>query len=292
LLTGFLRLSERRNKIKLKTAVNKIIIYTILIIWAVISLFPIYWMITFSLKSNSEIFYSNPIGLPKVWRWSNYSSAFKTGNMGRYLLNSVIVTAVTIIITVMASVMAAFAMIRMKWKLSKTFMMILMLGLMVPIHAALLPVFIMMRKLHLINTLASLIIPYAAFAVPTGILITSGLIQSIPRSIEEAALIDGCSIYKMFFLVIFPLLSPAAASISIFTFLQSWNELMLAITFISSDKVKTLTIGIQTMSGMYYTEWGPIGAALTVATLPTMIIYLLLSKQVQKSFIAGSITGT
>jgi len=291
-LTGFLRLSERRYKIKLKTAVNKSIIYAILIIWAIISLFPIYWMITFSLKSNSEIFYTNPIGLPKEWKWSNYASAFKTGNMGRYLFNSVVVTAVTIIVTVMASLMSAFAMIRMKWKLSKTFMMILMLGLMVPIHAALLPVFIMMRRLRLINTLASLIIPYAGFAVPTGILITSGLISSIPRSIEEAALIDGCSIYRMFFSVVFPLLRPAAASISIFTFLQSWNELMFAITFISKDSAKTLTVGIQTMSGMYYTEWGPIGAALTVATLPTMIIYLLLSKQVQRSFIAGSITGT
>jgi len=249
-------------------------------------------MITFSLKSNSEIFGGNTIGLPREWRWGNYSNAFKSGNMGLYLLNSVIVTAVTIIITVLASVMSAFAMIRMKWKLSKTFMMILMLGLMVPIHAALLPVFIMMRNLRLINTLGSLILPYAGFAVPTGILITSGLISSIPRSIEEAALIDGCNIYRMFFSIIFPLLRPAAASISIFTFLQSWNELMFATTFISKDSVKTLTVGIQTMSGMYFTEWGPIGAALTVATMPTMVIYLLLSKQVQRSFIAGSITGT
>jgi len=109
---------------------------------------------------------------------------------------------------------------------------------------------------------------------------------------EEAALIDGCSIYRMFFSVMFPLLRPAAATISIFTFLQSWNELMFATVFISRDSVKTLTVGIQAMSGMYLTEWGPIGAALTIATIPTIVIYLLLSKQVQNSFVTGAVTGT
>jgi len=276
----------------MKANINKLLVYTILIIWALISLFPIYWMITFSLKSNLEIFGGNPIGLPRDWMWSNYANAFGSGHLGRYLLNSVIVTAATIIITVLASVMAAFALIRMSWKLSKTVMRILMLGLMIPIHAALLPIFIMMRNLHIINTLVSLILPYAGFAAPMGILITTGLISSIPRAMEEAALMDGCSIYRMFFSVMFPLLSPAAATISIFTFLQSWNELMFASVFISRDSVKTLTVGIQAMSGMYLTEWGPIGAALTVATIPTIVIYLSLSKQVQKSFIAGAVTGT
>jgi raffinose/stachyose/melibiose transport system permease protein len=272
-------------------SVSRIIIWIVLIAWAVASLFPIYWMITFSLKSNSEIFGGNVAGLPRDYLWSNYSNAFGSGNLGRYLLNSVLVTIATIFLVVLSSAMSSYAMIRMKWKFSKLAMSILMLGLMVPIHAALLPVFMMMRNLRLINTLWSLILSYAGFSIPLGIMITSGLISSIPRELEEAAFIDGCHIYRMFFSIILPLLRPAIATVSIFTFLQSWNELMFAVVFISRDAAKTLTVGIQAMSGRYLTEWGPIGAALVVATIPTLVIYLALSSQVQKSFIAGAVKG-
>jgi raffinose/stachyose/melibiose transport system permease protein len=276
---------------KTKISVAKISTYVVLIFWAIVSLFPIYWMITFSLKSNTEIFGGNPVGLPLEWRWSNYANAFGSGNLGRYLVNSIIVTGITILLTVLVSAMSSYAMIRMRWKLSRAAMAMLMLGMMVPIHAALLPVFVMMRNLHLINSLWSLILPYTGFAVPLGIMIISGLITSIPKELEEAAFIDGCGIYRMFFTIIFPLLRPAIATVSIFTFLQSWNELMFASVFISRESAKTLTVGIQSMSGRFLTEWGPIGAALTVATIPTLIIYLALSKQVQKSFIAGAVKG-
>jgi raffinose/stachyose/melibiose transport system permease protein len=276
---------------KTKISVTRFMTYSVLIFWAIVSLFPIYWMLTFSLKSNSEIFGGNPAGLPHEWRWSNYANAFGSGNLGRYLVNSIIVTGITILLTVLVSAMSSYAMIRMRWKLSRAAMAMLMLGMMVPIHAALLPVFVMMRNLHLINSLWSLILPYTGFAVPLGIMIISGLITSIPKELEEAAFIDGCGIYRMFFTIIFPLLRPAIATVSIFTFLQSWNELMFASVFISRESAKTLTVGIQSMSGRFLTEWGPIGAALTVATIPTLIIYLALSKQVQKSFIAGAVKG-
>jgi raffinose/stachyose/melibiose transport system permease protein len=276
---------------KTKISVIRMVMYAVLIFWAIASLFPIYWMITFSLKSNSEIFGGNPVGLPQKWLWNNYANAFGSGNLGRYFLNSVIVTVTTIVLTVFVSAMSSYAMIRMQWKFSKTAMAILMLGMMVPIHAALLPVFVMMRNLRLINSLWSLILPYTGFAVPMGIMIISGLITNIPRELEEAAFIDGCHIYRMFFTIILPLLRPAIATVSIFTFLQSWNELMFAAVFISRESAKTLTVGIQSMSGRFLTEWGPIGAALTVATIPTLIIYLALSNQVQKSFIAGAVKG-
>jgi raffinose/stachyose/melibiose transport system permease protein len=269
----------------------KLLVYLILIFWAIVSLFPVYWMVTFSLKSNAEIFGGNPIGIPHEFRWQNYKSAFTSGSLGIYLMNSIIVTAITIILVIFVASMSSYAMIRMQWKFSKWAMRILLLGLMIPIHAALLPVFIMLRNLHIINTLWSLILPYTAFAVPMAIMIFSGFFGSIPHELEEAACIDGCSVYRLFFEIILPLLRPAIATISIFTFLQSWNELMFAVTFISKQNVKTLTVGIQSMSGQYLTEWGPIGAALVVATLPTIIIYLLLSKQVQESFVAGAVKG-
>lgn len=269
----------------------RLVVYAILIGWALASLFPIYWMLTFSLKNNAEIFGENPIGIPWEFRFSNYAMVFSKDALSRYFLNSVLVTGGTIILVVMIAATATYAMIRMEWRLRGLVMSILMLGLMIPIHAALLPVFIMMRRLHILNTLWALIIPYTAFSVPMGIMIFSGFMNSIPRELEEAACIDGCTIYRIFFQIVFPLLRPAVATITIFTFLQSWNELMFAAVFISRDSVKTLTVGIQAMSGRYLTEWGPIGAALVVATIPTLLIYLFLSNQVQKSFIAGAVKG-
>ncbi|AEY64441.1 carbohydrate ABC transporter permease [Clostridium sp. BNL1100] len=271
--------------------IKKGIIYVILGVWTITSLFPIYWLICFSLKDNSEIFGGNVAGIPKHFIWKNYSKAFSGGKVGTYLFNSTFVTAVTILLTIVVATMYTYAMIRMKWKFQKVSMSLMLLGLMIPIHAALLPVFYMMKTFHIINTLWSLIIPYTAFAIPMAIMIISGFLDSIPRELEEAACIDGCSIYRTFISIILPLLRPAIATVSIFTFLQAWNELMFAVVFINKDSAKTLTVGIQSMSGQYQTSWGPIGAALVVATIPTLLIYLLLNKQVQKSLVAGAVKG-
>ncbi|WP_459478986.1 carbohydrate ABC transporter permease [Clostridium saccharoperbutylacetonicum] len=270
--------------------VNKLL-YIVLIIWAVIQIFPLYWLITFSLKNNSEIFGGNLIGLPEKFLWENYGKALVNANVGVYFMNSVIITAVTIFLTVIVSLMASYALVRMKWKFRNTTMLLFMAGLMIPIHAALLPVFLILRKVKLLDTYWALILPYVAFAIPMAILILTSFMKSIPREIEEAACIDGCSIYRIFFSIIVPILRPAVATISIFTFLQAWNELMFATVFISKAAYKPLTVGIQSMAGKYSTEWGPIGAALVIATIPTVIIYLLMSSQVHKSLTAGALKG-
>ncbi|GAA0179016.1 carbohydrate ABC transporter permease [Clostridium sediminicola] len=274
-----------------KKTVSSIIIKVILAIWAMIQIFPLYWLITFSLKDNVEIFQGNMIGLPQIWRFENYKHAFMGGNVGRYLLNSIIVTGVTIMFVSIFSLMASYALVRMKWKLRKPMQTFFLMGITIPIHAALLPVFIMLRNLHLLNSYWALIIPYTAFAIPMAIMINSGFISAIPKELEEAACIDGCTIYGIFFKIILPLMRPSIATIAIFTFLQSWNELMYAVVFVSNPKYKTLTVGIQSLVGQYTTDWGPIGAGLVVATLPIIIIYLILNKQVQSSLIAGSVKG-
>lgn len=265
--------------------------YLLLGIWTIICLFPIYWLVCFSLKDNAEIFGENIAGLPRSWIFSNYQSAFMGGNVGIYLLNSVIVTGMTILLTIIVAVTASYALERMVWKLRKIAMTIFMIGIMIPIHAALLPVFYMMQTLHILNTTWSLIIPYVAFAMPVAIMIMAGFVAGIPRELEESASIDGASIYKIFLTVILPLLKPAIATVSIFTFIQAWNELMFATVFISNNAKKTLTVGIQSMSGQFLTQWGPIGAALVVATIPTIVIYLLLNRQVQDSLVMGAVKG-
>ena len=270
---------------------KEILVYIVFGIWALVSLFPVYWMFTFSFKSNAEIFGENVAGLPNEWLWSNYERALGTGNMGRYFMNSIIVAVVTITIVMLISLMATFALTRFIWKGRKHMNSFFMLGLTIPMHAALVPIYVTLSKLELLNTYLALIIPYAAFSLAMGILICTGFMQELPMDLDEAACIDGCDTWGIFFRIIVPLMKPAVATVSIYTFLQCWNELMFANNFVSDSAHRTLPVGVQALSGQYTTEWGPIGAALVLATFPTLIFYAFFSKKIQESFIAGAIKG-
>ncbi len=270
---------------------TRIILYIGLAFWMLIDLFPVYWMFTFSLKNNEEIFGSNVVGLPQHWLWSNYTSAMKTGKMGLYFLNSTIVAVATILITLAVALMATFALTRMIWKQRKTLNKFFMLGLTIPIHASIVPVYVTLSRLHLMNTRWALIIPYSAFSLSMAILVCTGFMNEIPRELDESACIDGCSVWGIFFRIICPLMKPAVSTVGIYTFLQCWNELMFANIFISKTELKTLPVGVQALSGQYTTAWGPTGAALVLATFPTLLIYIFLSRRIQESFIAGAIKG-
>lgn len=270
---------------------SNILVYGVLILWALLCLFPVYWMITFSLKDNAEIFGENVIGLPRHWLWSNYARAMTLGQMGRYFLNSFLVAVISIAITLTASCMATYAMTRLVWKGRDRMNKFFMLGLTIPIHAAIVPLYVVLGKVHLLNSLAALFVPYSAFALAMGILICTGFMGDIPYDLDEAAFLDGCGVWGIFFKVIVPLMVPAVATVGIYTFLQCWNELMFATVFNSSEAYKTLPVGIQGLAGQYLREWGPTGAALAIATLPTLLVYVFLSKKIQDSFIAGAVKG-
>ena len=270
---------------------GRVFLYAVLIAWALVQLFPLYWMFTFSLKDNFEIFNLNPIGLPLEWRWDNYTEVIENANMLTYFMNSVIVTAASIVVVAIIGMMATYALTRMVWRGRSAARNFLMLGLAIPIHAALLPVFFILRDIQLLNTHFALIIPYSAFALSMGILIFIGFINGIPKELEESACIDGCSVYGMFARIIVPLMAPAIAVVAIFTFLQCWNELLFANTYVTAPSLRTLTAGIMALSGQYRTEWGPIGAGLTIATVPTLIVYAILSEKVQRSLVLGAVKG-
>ncbi len=271
--------------------VRNVLIYTVLIIWTFISIFPVYWMLTFSLKNNAEIFGANVIGLPQYWAWENYTRALNTGSMGTYFLNSLIIAVLSILFTMIAAVMATYAMTRLVWKGRDTMNKFFMLGLTIPIHAAIVPLYVVLSRVGLLNSHAALIIPYSAFSLAMAILISTGFMGDIPYDLDEAAFLDGCGVWGIFFRVIVPLMVPAVSTVGIYTFLQCWNELMFATIFNSKEALKTLPVGIQGLVGQYSTEWGAIGAALAIATIPTLIVYVLLSKRIQDSFIAGAVKG-
>ncbi|MVB11660.1 L-arabinose transport system permease protein AraQ [Caprobacter fermentans] len=272
-------------------SVGKVLLQIFLIFVAVTQIYPLIWLVFFSLKDNSEIFSGNVAGLPSTFRWQNYAVALNQGNVIKFFLNSAFVTTVTIVLVLFLSSMAAYAITRMNWKLSKFTMTLILVGMMVPIHAALLPLFMVLKNLKLLNTYASLILPYSAFALPMAVFILGSFFKGIPLELEEAAVIDGCGIYRTYFYIIVPQIRSALATVAIFTYLSSWNELMFAVTFINNQSYQTLTVGMMSMVGTYITQWGVIGAGLMVATIPTIIIYLLCSSQVQESLIAGAVKG-
>ncbi len=233
----------------------------------------------------------NHVGLPTSFHWSNYVSAMRTGNMGQYFLNSLIVAALAILITLLAAFMATYAITRLVWKGRLMMNKFFMLGLTIPIHAAIVPVYIILSRLHWLNTYVALIIPYSAFSLSMAILISIGFMGDIPYDLDEAAFLDGCGIWGIFFRIILPLMMPAVSTVGIYTFLQCWNELLFATIFVSAGKYRTLPVGVQQLFGQYTTDWGPIGAALSIATIPTMIVYILLSRRIQQGFIAGAVKG-
>lgn len=273
---------------KKKVSIGKIVCQVFLIFWLLLCLFPLYWLLCFSLKDTQEIFSGNLVGLPTQWLWSNYASAWSSANISLFLLNSIIDTAVTLCCTSLLGFMCAYGLLRMRWKGQKAVMTYIMMGMMIPMHAALYP--LTETLLPLMKTHWALIIPYTAFNIPITILILSGFISNIPYEMEEAACIDGSGIYRTAFTIILPMMIPAISTAAIFVFLQVWNELLLATVF-TTGKVRTLTVGIQQMSGQYQTDYGSMGAALVIATLPTLVLYMCMSSQVQKSLIAGAVKG-
>jgi raffinose/stachyose/melibiose transport system permease protein len=278
-------------KVRKSSKLVKVLIYIGLVIWLFVDLFPVYYLFTFSLKDNTEILKTNVLGLPNDWLFSNYSAALEPGKIQRGLLNSTIVAVSTIVLTLVVALMATYALTRIQWRGNKFLYNIFMLGITIPVHVALFPVFVMFSNMGWTNTLYSLIIPYVAFAVPMAIMISTGFMNDIPKELDEAANIDGCGIWGIFFRVIVPLMKPALATVGIYTFLQCWNEFLFANVFLTSEKKYTLPCAVYSLKGKDMVNYGLLGAGLALATFPMLIVYVLLSKRIQESFIVGAVKG-
>lgn len=280
-----------KKQIRLNHKIPRAVIFLVLCIYTVIQLFPLFWLVNFSLKDNDQIFGENVLGLPSPVVFENYIEALKNANVFTYLINSLLVTGATILLTVIISTMASFAIARLKWKLSNLFLLFITMGMMIPVHASLLPLFLTFSKMHILNSRWSLILPYVGFAIPLATNVLTIFFRTIPAELEEAAAIDGCGIWTIFARIMLPMVKPAIATVSIFTYLASWNELMFANTFINQADLKTLTVGVMSLVGQYSTRWGPIGAGLVVATVPSIILYLFMSAQLPNAISAGAVKG-
>jgi len=278
---------------KKKPNIKVIIAVTGLVLFAIVQLYPLYWMVMFSLKSNADILMSgNILGWPKVFQWQNYVTVLSRSTIPRYLLNSAIYTGATVFIVGILTSMASYAIARLKWKISGIILMLFVIGIMIPPHAALLPLFQVLEATHLRSVpYVGLIIVYVAFAIPMSIMILTSFFKAIPRDLEEAALIDGCNVFGLFWRIMFPLIVPALATASIFTVMATWNDLLLVQTYVDVNAYKTITVGVLDFAGVHSIKLGLIGAGLVTATVPVILIYMLFSEKIQQSLLEGAIKG-
>lgn len=271
--------------------IAKIFMWIVLLIVAVIQLFPLIWLVDFSLGSSNEMFTNGLLIIPEKIRWDNYGKAFVDGNFLHYFRNSVLINTLAVVLVVIISIMAAFACQRMKWKMSGLVSTVLVMGMMIPIHATLLPNYKIYHMLHLTDTIWALLIPYAAFSLPQGMFLMTGFIQSIPMELEEAAVVDGCGIYRIVFQIITPLLRPSIATVAIMTFLNNWNEFMMASTYLSSPKWKTLPFSVLEFTGEYSSNYAVQFAVMALTAAPAVIVYIILNKHITKGVAMGAVKG-
>lgn len=277
----------KKNK---KISVAKILIYAFLVIMAIIYIVPLLWVFTVSFKTNKEIF-TNPFGLPKSFCFDNYTFSWNAGQLGIATLNSFIVCVVTLILSLIFGSMAAFAIGRMKWKGSKACLTYFLLGMMIPVHCVLIPLFTRFANMGLSNTLTGIIIPYLTFSLPITIYIMTGFFQNMPNELIESACIDGASIYQIFGKIALPLSRTGLFVTGLMTFVANWNELLLAMVFISKDTKKTLPVSLSKFVGPYNTNYSQMFAAIIIAIIPTIIVYCAFSNQIVDGLTAGSVKG-
>ena len=271
--------------------VGSVIFWVVLIAMAVIQIFPLIWLVNFSLASNNEMFTTGLLVWPERIRWDNYVEAFVNGHFLLYLKNSLLINVLAVVLVLIISVMCAFATTRMHWKLSGTVRTLILLGMMIPIHATLLPNYVIYDKLHLTDTIWALLIPYVAFSLPQGLFLVSGFMASLPYEIEEAAIIDGCGIFRMLGVIITPMLKSSLVTVAIMTFLNNWNEFMMASTYLSSPTWKTLPFSVLEFTGMYASNYSVQFAVMALTAAPAVIVYVLLNRQITNGVAMGAVKG-
>lgn len=276
---------------KKKLTWKRVLLYVCLIIMAVIQIFPLVWLLDFSVASSNEMFTNGLLIIPEKLRLDNYVTAFVDGHFLLYLRNSVVINVTAVVLVIVISIISAYAITRMKWKLSGLVKTLLLLGMMIPIHATLLPNYVIYDKVGITDTFWALLIPYVAFSLPQGLFLTCSFMESIPRELEEAAIMDGCGIYRIIGSIITPLMKSSMATVAIMTFLNNWNEFMMASTYLSSNKWKTLPFSVLEFTGQYSSNYSVQFAVMALTAMPAVVVYVLLNKHITKGAALGAVKG-
>ena len=263
------------------------LIQLVLIAYGLVVVYPLLIMIASSLKTTGEIF-ANPLQLiPESARFINYVDAWNQANFGTYFRNSIFIGLVSVFLILWFGSMAAFVLARFSFPGNRAIYLLFLAGFMIPVRLAIVPLFIMMRQLHLLDTLWSLIVVYVAGGMPFTIFLMVNFFRHVPRDLEDAAILDGAGPFQVYYQIMLPLVRPALATVGLFHFLNVWNDFFFPLIFIRSENLRTVPLGVSTFFGEYTNDWSLMFAALSISILPVIAVYLMASKQ----FIAGLTSG-
>lgn len=260
--------------------------------YLLVILYPFLFVLFSSVKTSNQEIAASPFGLPESLQWANYANAWVNAKISTYFLNSLYIGLLSACLSILLAAMLAFAISRMRYRrLSMLLFQLVLLGMLIPNNALLLPIYGMMRELHILDTHLALIIPYTANAIPFSVIILTAFMRSLPGEIEEAAVMDGLSPAGLFAKMIIPLTLPALVTIFIINFLGNWNEFLLANFFLSDDALKTLPVGMVGFRDAYNTNYAQMSAGIIFSVLPVLILYAVLQEKIIEGVTAGSIKG-
>jgi len=277
-----------KNKREIKSTILKVFI----VFFLFIEMYPVIWMLMAAFKSPGDLTTLPAYALPTKLYLKNFPMAWTTGRMSIFFKNSLIVTLVSLFFIVFFSSTTSFALTKMKWRGQRAVATFFLTGIMVPVTIVLLPLFQIYLKLGLLNTYWSLIITYTGFGLALSIFLISNYMKSMPDDIIEAAFIDGCSLYTLFFRIVLPLIKNALVTVIIIQFFFRWNDLIFSMTFISKTSLKTIQTGLMYFSDEYGSKnWGAIFAAISMGVTPTLVLYIFLNKFVIEGMTSGAVKG-
>lgn len=264
--------------------------HAVLITWSLVVLVPIYTMIINSVKPRREIF-QTPFGLPSQFTFDGYSSAWLAGRFDLYFRNSFFVTILSLLLILFIGSLAAYALANWRSRFSALLYIYFIAGLMIPIRLGTINLFTIIQQLGLINNLFGLVLIYTAMGMPIATFVLTSFIRSVPEELTEAARIDGASEWRIYSRIILPLIRPAMATVAIFNIIPIWNDLWFPLILIRSQEARTVTLGVTLLFGQYQTDWTRALAALSLAAIPVLVAYLLMSSQFIKGLTAGALKG-
>lgn len=270
-----------------KNNIFKILKYCFLITYAVLMCIPFLWVFMTSFKKGGEV-YTSGLSFPKEWYFDNYINIFKS-SIGAHFLNSIYISLTAVFCILLFSSMASYIIAR--FNVNKKIYVYYTIGIMIPIHVMLIPIFSLLTSIGLKNTHVGLVLIYVVCHISISVFILTGFMKGLSKEIEEAALIDGCSLSGIFFKIVLPISKPGLATVGIFAFQGCWNDYLWAAILINAQPLKTLTQAIYDMKGYYYTDYGALCAGLSVSIIPVAVSYIIFQEQVIKGMTAGAVKG-
>jgi len=281
------RVFQGRRRVRIRT----IVFYAVLGVFAVIWLLPVIFVIFTALKNPAQLATSGGMfSFPHPLDWQNLADAWSIGNIGLYMRNSVVITTIKVPAGIVVESLAAFAFARMRFRFSTPVFIFILVGMVLPVQAALIPLNSLLTQFNLLNNFASLIVIYIGFGVPFGVLVLRGYFRTIPLELDEAALMDGCSYLGLYWRIIMPLAMPAIAALIIFDSLFTWNEFLLAQLFLTDGAMRTVSAGLLAFTSQYTTNYTLLNAGIVLTMLPVIGVYLVFQRYFV-SGLAGAIKG-